>query len=85
MEAPNPGERFKPGAGAQVLIDAAAIKDALVVPASAIVSGEEGGGNAVVVVVNNVAHPKKVELGAREGDKVQALSGVAEGEQVVDR
>ena len=49
VEAPNPGERLKPGAGIRVLIDAAAFKDALVVPASAIVSGEEGG-NAVVVV-----------------------------------
>src|SRR4051794_15592425 len=82
VEAPNAGERLRPGTGAHVVINVATIKDAVVVPASAIVSGEEGG-SAVVTVANNVAHPKKVEVGAREGEKVQIVSGVAAGEQVV--
>ena len=32
---------------------------------------------------DSVAHEKKVEVGAREPDKVQILSGAAPGDQVV--
>jgi HlyD family secretion protein len=82
VEAQNPRERLRPGTNARVVIAVGTIKDAVTVPASAIVPGDEGG-NAVVTVVNNVAQPKKVEIGVREGDKVQIVSGIAAGEQVV--
>jgi len=82
VELPNPGERLKPGAGAHVAITVATIKNALTVPASAILPGEEGG-TAVLTVTGDTVHRKKVETGVREGDMVQVLSGVAAGETVV--
>ena len=51
-------------------------------PAAAILPGEEGG-TAVLVIRDNVAHRRVVQVGVREGDKVQILSGVNPGEEVV--
>jgi multidrug efflux pump subunit AcrA (membrane-fusion protein) len=53
------------------------------VPGAAIVSGEEGGTAVMTVSGSNTAHMKKVEVGVREGDKVQILSGVSPGDQVI--
>ncbi len=83
VQADNPGERLKPGASVHVSIVAATIKDAAVVPVSAILPGEEGGTAVMTVSGGTTAHMKKVELGVREGDKVQILSGVSPGDQVV--
>ena len=83
VQADNPGEKLKPGAGAHVSIVVATIKDAAVVPVAAILPGEEGGTAVIAVSGGNTAHKKKVEVGVREGDKVQIVSGVSPGEQVV--
>lgn len=83
VEAANPGEQLKPGASARVAITVATIPDATAVPATAIVPAEEGGSAVVTVSGSNTAHQKKVEVGVREGDKVQILSGVSPGDQVI--
>ncbi len=83
VQAANPGERLKPGLTVQVAINAAQIKDALVVPASAILSLEEGGEKVMVVGSDSVAHEKKIKTGAKEGEKVQLLEGVNEGDRVI--
>ncbi len=83
VQASNPGERLKPGLTVQVAINAAQIKDALVVPASAILSLEEGGEKVMVVGSDSLAHEKKIKTGAKEGDKVQLLEGVNEGDRVI--
>ena len=48
----------------------------MVVPVAAILPGEEGGTAVLVVSADSVAHLRKVDLGVREGDKVQLLTGV---------
>lgn len=82
VQAVNKGEVLKPGTSVQVDIAASAIGDALVVPASALLNLEEGG-EKVMVVAGNAAHEQKVEVGVKEGDRVQLLSGVKEGDQVI--
>jgi hypothetical protein len=57
-------------------------KAATVVPVTAILPGEEGG-TAALVIINSVAHRRQLQLGVREGDKVQVLNGVRPGEEVV--
>jgi hypothetical protein len=37
----------------------------------------------MVVTPDSVAHERKVSVGVRQGDRVQILSGLQEGEQVV--
>jgi HlyD family secretion protein len=83
VEAENPGERLKPGANVHVSMVAATIPNALVVPATAILPGEEGGAAVAVVTADSVAHLKNVETGVRDADKVQLLGGVAAGDRVV--
>ncbi len=83
VQALNPGERLKPGLTVQVAINASQIKDALVVPSSAILSLEEGGEKVMVVGADSLAHEKKIKTGAKEGDKVQLLEGAKEGDRVI--
>jgi HlyD family secretion protein len=83
VQAANPGERLKPGASVRVSMVAGTIPAATVVPAAAILPGPEGGTVVAVVGSDSVAHLKKVEIGVRESDKTQILSGVAPGENVV--
>ncbi len=82
-EAANPGERLKPGASVRLSIVTETIARAVVIPAGAILPGEEGGTAVLVVSADSTVHRKTIETGARDGDKVQILSGVAPGERVV--
>jgi RND family efflux transporter MFP subunit len=83
VEANNPGERLKPGASVQVSIVTEILKDVVIVPSAAILPGEGGGTAVLVLGADSTVHQKKVEIGVREGDKVQLLSGVSPGDQIV--
>jgi len=82
VEMENPGERLKPGGTVHVAIVAATLKNVVVVPTAAVLPSAEGD-TVVMVVSDSVAHEHKVEIGVREPDKVQIVSGVKPGEQVV--
>jgi len=83
VQAPNPGERLKPGATVHVAIIAETIQNTLVVPAAALLNFDEGGQKVMVVVNNAVARERRVSVGVRQGDRVQLLSGLQPGEMVV--
>jgi len=83
VEAPNPGERLKPGVTVHVTMVATTLQGAVIVPAAALLPGAEGGSQVVVVGADSVAHVQKVEPGVRDGDELQILSGVKPGDQVV--
>ncbi|MBZ5497989.1 MAG: efflux RND transporter periplasmic adaptor subunit [Acidobacteriia bacterium] len=83
VEAPNPGERFKPGASVQVSILAETVSDAVVIPLAAILPSQEGENIVLVVGSDSLAHEKKIETGIRQTDKVQVLMGLDPGEQVI--
>ena len=83
IQIDNPGERLKPGTVVHAAIATEVYKAATVVPAAAILPGEEGGTAALVISPDNVAHKRTVTLGVREGNQVQILSGVNPGEEVV--
>ena len=82
ITVPNPGLRLKPGMFATIFLDADIGADALTVPLDAvIVTGER---NVVFVrEAEGMLTPRAVVLGARSGDRVQILAGLAEGETVV--
>jgi RND family efflux transporter MFP subunit len=83
VQADNPGEKLKPGASVHVGVVTGEDANAMVVPATAILPGEEGGTAVLVVSSDSIAHVRKVDVGIREGDKVQLLNGVKPGESVV--
>jgi len=83
VEVNNPGERLKPGASVNVSIVTETLKNVAIVPSSAILPGEGGATAVLVLGADSIVHQKKVEIGVREGDKTQILSGVSPGDQVV--
>jgi RND family efflux transporter MFP subunit len=83
VRAANPGERLRPGASVRVSIVAAKVPDAVVVPPVALLPTAEGETVVMVVGPDSVAHESKVEVGIREPDKVQILSGATPGQQVI--
>ena len=83
VEAANPGERLKLGTTVQVSMDAGEIADALVIPAAALLSSDEGGEKVMVAAPDSLAHERPVKVGVHSGDDVQILDGLKEGEQVI--
>jgi HlyD family secretion protein len=83
ITAPNPGDRLKPGAAVHASIITETIRNAVVVPATAILPGEEGGTAVLTVSADSTAHLRGVDVGVRFGDKVQIVSGVNPGDEVV--
>jgi HlyD family secretion protein len=83
VQIANPGERLKPGATARVSIIAETIQNTLVVPATALLNGDEGRQKVMVISSDSVAHERPVTVGVRQGARVQILSGLQPGEQVV--
>jgi HlyD family secretion protein len=79
----NTGERLKPGTTVHASIVTEEYKAASVVPAAAILPGEEGGTAVLTVTSDSIAHTRAVKLGIREGNQVQILSGVNPGDEVV--
>ena len=55
----------------------------VIAPAKALLNAEGGKQKVIVIGKDNVAHDRPVTVGARQGERVQILSGVQEGEQVV--
>lgn len=83
VEAPNPANRLKPGLTVQISIVAQTVKDALVIPASAILTGDDGATTVMVVGSDDHAHQTKIKTGIHSGDDVQILSGLQAGQRVV--
>ncbi len=83
VQAPNPGQLFRPGGTVHVTIAAGPVPDALIVPPAALVSATEGGTSVMVVGSDSVAHEHKVQVGVREPEKVQIVDGVKAGDRVV--
>ena len=83
VQADNPDERLRAGQAVHVSIVADTIDGATLIPASAVLPNAEGETVVLVVDDKNVAHEKKIEIGAREPELVQILGGVAPGERVI--
>jgi membrane fusion protein (multidrug efflux system) len=83
VEATNNEESLKPGATAQISIQAGAIPGAVVVPIAALLSSDEGGEKVMLAGADGLAHEQDVKTGVRSGDLVQILEGVKPGDKVI--
>jgi len=83
VQIANTGERLKPGTSVHASIVTEEYKAASVLPAAAILPGEEGGTAVLTVTSDSIAHTRAVKLGVRQGNQVQILSGVNPGDEVV--
>jgi multidrug efflux pump subunit AcrA (membrane-fusion protein) len=83
LEAKNPKHALKPGTSVQLSLTAQTIKDALVVPASAVVTAPDGTPTVMIAGADGRGHQKAVKLGLRNGDDMQILDGVTANDKVV--
>lgn len=77
----NPSGQLLPGSFASLELTLAAIPDAVLVPAEAVVPGTDG--KYVYVVRDGVAHRRLVQTGSRTAQAVHVLEGLDAGEQVI--
>jgi RND family efflux transporter MFP subunit len=83
VQADNPKGELKPGTTADVSITAKTIADALVIPASAILTGPTGQTSVMVVKSDSRAYSQNVRTGIKQGVMIQVLSGLQPGDQVI--
>lgn len=83
LEAKNPKHSLKPGTSVQLSLTAKTVKDALVVPSTAVISTPDGNSAVMLAGVDGRAHQKVVKLGIRNGDDVQIVDGVSSSDKVV--
>jgi HlyD family secretion protein len=83
VEAANPDGRLKPGSTVGLKIVAKTVRDALVVPAEAVLTGDNGASTVMLVGQDQVAHQTAVKTGIREDGNVQIVNGIKAGDQVV--
>jgi HlyD family secretion protein len=83
LEAKNPKHELKPGTSVQLSLTAQTVKDALVVPASSIITTPDGTTAVMLAGTDGRAHQKTVKVGIKNGDDVQILEGVTATDKVV--
>jgi RND family efflux transporter MFP subunit len=81
IEIANPTFRLKPGMYARVGITLDTKKDALVVPANALV--DLGGRRGVFMPLSETAVFRAVQVGTEQGEIVEILGGLTEGNEVI--
>ena len=83
MKAANPHHSLKPGTSVQLSMLAQTVPDALVVPASSLLTAPDGSTSVMLVGSDNRAHQKTVKVGIRQGDQAQIAEGLQAGDRVV--
>jgi HlyD family secretion protein len=82
VQAANPKGELKPGTSVRISIIAQTVEDALIVPISAILTGQDGS-TSVIVANGDKPEQKSVTTGIREGSTVQITEGLTPGQPVV--
>ncbi len=83
VEASNPGNRLRPGSTVRVSAVAQEVANAIVVPASALLTGSEGKMSVMTVTPDSRAHQQPVQVGIRQDGEVQITQGLNAGQQVI--
>jgi HlyD family secretion protein len=83
VEASKPDPALKPGMTVEAEMTAKTVKDALVVPTSAVYKNSEGADYVLLVSSDGHAHVKNVQAGVRNAQLTQVLSGVSLSDQVI--
>lgn len=78
---PNPDRRLRPGGFARAAIEAAALEEAILVPADAVISF--AGVEKVLLVEGDTVAERRIETGSRLGELVEVVRGLRPGALVV--
>jgi multidrug efflux pump subunit AcrA (membrane-fusion protein) len=83
FEAKNPKHELKPGTSVQLSITAQTVDNALVVPVNSVLTAPDGSTTVMLAGSDGLAHQQAVKLGIRNGDDVQIVEGVKEGDKII--
>jgi HlyD family secretion protein len=83
VEAAKPDPVLKPGMTVGISMTAKTVKDALVVPASSVFKSAEGADYVLLAGADKHAHVKNVQIGIRNAELAQILSGINAGDPVI--
>jgi len=82
VEAANPGDKLIPGSTVHLSMVAKTVKNALVVPAEAVLTAPDGKTTVMVIGQDQIAHQTEVKTGIHEDAEEQIVSGLQAGQQV---
>ena len=83
LKADNKSGALKVGTPVKVSITGRTAENALKVPASAILTAEDGSKSVMVIGSDGAAHKKAVQLGIQDGDDVQITQGLTSSDMVI--
>jgi HlyD family secretion protein len=83
VEAPNPGDKLRPGSSVQVAMVGETVPNAVVIPAAALLTAPDGATSVITLDAQNTPQKKSVKTGIRDGQNVQITEGLQGGERVV--
>jgi len=83
VEALHPGPQLKPGMNVSIAAVAKSVKNALLVPASAVFKSPEAGDYVLVAGPDNKAHQTPVKVGIRTKQFAEITSGVQEKTSII--
>ena len=83
VQAKNPAQTLKPGTSVRLSMVSETVPNALVVPASALLTATDGSTAVMVIGSDQHAHQLAVKAGIRQDENVQILEGLKEGQIVV--
>jgi HlyD family secretion protein len=83
VEASKPDPALKPGMTVELSMTAKMVKDALVVPTPVIYKNSEGADYVLLAGSDGHAHLKTVQLGVRNSEFSQIISGITAGDPVI--
>jgi HlyD family secretion protein len=84
VEPKKPDPTLRPGITVHVAMSAKTAKDAIVVPAGSVFKNAEGAGDYVLLAGTDAkAHLRNVQVGIRNADAAQIVSGVKVGDPVI--
>jgi HlyD family secretion protein len=83
LKLPNQQGLLKAGTPVHAVILGASIKQAMQVPAAAIVPSTDGGTSVMVIAADGTAHKKTVTVGIRTPESVQILDGLKTDDMVI--
>jgi HlyD family secretion protein len=83
VQAQNSEQRLKPGTSVRLSMLAQTIPNALIIPAPALLTAQDGATSVMKVSSDNHAHQTKIKVGVRQGDAVQVIEGLQASDRIV--
>jgi multidrug efflux pump subunit AcrA (membrane-fusion protein) len=83
VQAANRKQHLKPGTSIQISMIAQTVKDAIAIPAESVLTAQDGATTVMLIGPDNRAHQTAVKTGVREGEKIQIVEGLKEGDRVI--